>query len=109
VIDHDNPLADEANEPDEWICFRINDTGIGMSPEQQSRLFQPFVQADASTTRQYGGTGLGLIISQRFCQLMGGSIMVESKPGAGSTFTVLLPARVPERKPDTPPVEKAAP
>jgi two-component system sensor kinase len=107
-VDHNSLLAGTASEPDEWMYFRVSDTGIGMSPEQMDRLFQPFMQGDSSTTRQYGGTGLGLVISQRFCQLMGGSITVESKPGSGSVFTVLLPARVPDRKPDTPLIENTA-
>jgi PAS domain S-box-containing protein len=74
-----------------WVTFRVADTGIGMSADQLERLFQPFTQADASTTRKFGGTGLGLVISKRFCEMMGGSVVVESVPGRGSTFTVRLP------------------
>lgn len=78
----------------EFLSFRVADTGIGMTQEQLERVFQPFTQADASTTREYGGTGLGLAISQRFCQMMGGSIEVSSTLGAGTTFTVLLPKAI---------------
>ncbi len=76
----------------DWIYFRIKDNGIGITPEQLSRLFNPFTQADASTGRKYGGTGLGLTISQHFCRLMGGEIAAASTPGEGSTFTVSIPA-----------------
>ncbi|MEG4282614.1 PAS domain-containing protein [Microcoleus sp. A006_D1] len=76
----------------EFLIFRVTDTGIGMTQEQQERLFQPFTQADNSTTRKYGGTGLGLTISQRFCQMMGGDIEVSSELDCGSTFTACLPA-----------------
>ena len=74
-----------------WLQINVEDTGIGLSPEQISQLFQPFIQADLSTTRRYGGTGLGLTISQRFCQMMGGDITVTSELGEGSTFTIHLP------------------
>ncbi|MEG4391915.1 response regulator [Microcoleus sp. BROC3] len=78
----------------EFLSFRVADTGIGMTKEQLQRVFQPFTQADASTTRKYGGTGLGLAISQRFCHMMGGSIEASSTLGDGSTFTVLLPSAI---------------
>ena len=78
----------------DWIRFQVRDTGIGMTSEQGSRLFRDFTQVDASTTRKYGGTGLGLAISQRFSRMMGGDITVASEPGVGSTFTLLIPAKV---------------
>jgi PAS domain S-box-containing protein len=73
------------------LVFTVRDTGIGMSESQIERLFQPFTQADSSTTRKYGGTGLGLAISHHFCQMMGGTVTVKSVPQHGSCFTVTLP------------------
>ncbi|MEG4940840.1 CHASE4 domain-containing protein [Microcoleus sp. F4-D5] len=76
----------------EQLIFNCTDTGIGMTPEQLEKLFQPFTQADASTTRKYGGTGLGLAIAQKYSQMLGGEITVDSEFGKGSTFTLTLPA-----------------
>ena len=70
----------------------VRDTGIGISPEMQDRIFEAFVQEDASTTRKYGGSGLGLSISRRLAELMRGRIWVESEPGQGSTFAVRIKA-----------------
>jgi signal transduction histidine kinase len=75
----------------EWITVAVADTGVGMTPEQMGRLFQEFSQATSSTASKYGGTGLGLVISRRFCQMMGGDITVKSEPGRGSTFTIRVP------------------
>src|SRR6266496_2886432 len=77
-----------------WVVFRIRDTGIGMTPEQTGKLFQAFTQADGSTQRKYGGTGLGLALSRKFCVMMGGDINATSQPGKGSTFTMRLPGDV---------------
>lgn len=78
----------------DWLIFSVHDTGIGMTPDQMEQVFKEFAQADASTTRKYGGTGLGLTISKRFCQMMGGDIYVESQVGVGTTFTIHLPAAI---------------
>ncbi|HZI38457.1 MAG TPA: response regulator, partial [Acidimicrobiia bacterium] len=90
------------------VVFEVSDTGIGIAPEHMDRLFQPFSQAESSTARRFGGTGLGLVISRRFCEMLGGDVTVRSEPGVGSTFTVRLPAHV-EEHPVATPVLAAAP
>ena len=85
----------------DWLTVKVIDSGIGMSPEQLERVFDPFSQADASTTREYGGTGLGLSISRKFCELMGGSLDAESRQGEGSTFIMRVPAGA-----DSPPLQQ---
>ncbi|MCL4809382.1 MAG: HAMP domain-containing histidine kinase, partial [Thermoanaerobaculia bacterium] len=77
------------------VSFRVADTGIGIAPEKLPRLFEPFAQADLSTARRFGGTGLGLSITRQLCALMGGTVTVESEAGAGSTFEIRLPQRLP--------------
>jgi signal transduction histidine kinase/CheY-like chemotaxis protein len=86
--------------PQETIFFSVTDTGIGMTQEQVAGLFNPFTQADGSTTRRYGGTGLGLTISQRFCQMMGGDIQVQSQVNQGSIFSFHIPITEPFEPPD---------
>ncbi len=92
VRDSITPNSSRENVP--GIEFRVTDTGIGISPEQLENIFEAFSQADASTTRKYGGTGLGLAISQRFCQMMGGEIVVKSETQKGSVFTLWLPVNM---------------
>src|SRR6202048_4546046 len=78
----------------DWVTLAVTDTGIGMTPEQMGKLFQEFSQASSATASKYGGTGLGLVISRRFCQMMGGDITVKSEPGRGWTFSIRLPSIV---------------
>lgn len=85
-------VARQSIAGEDWLVYEVTDSGVGMSEAQIEHLFQPFTQADASTTRKFGGTGLGLAISRRFCEMMGGGISVRSRPSQGSTFEVRLPA-----------------
>ena len=80
---------------DGTVLFSVRDTGIGMTPEQAAKVFEAFQQAESTTARRYGGTGLGLTISRKFCEMMGGTLTVTSAPGEGSAFTVRLPAAPP--------------
>ena len=75
----------------DWIELAVSDTGIGMTPEQQAKLFEEFSQADATTAQRFGGTGLGLAITRKLARMMGGDVTVASEPGKGSVFTVRLP------------------
>ncbi len=84
------------------MVFRVSDSGIGMTPEQMDKLFEAFTQAETSTSAEYGGTGLGLTITRRFCHMMGGDVLVESQLGAGSTFTIRLPLHVQATSTGTP-------
>lgn len=93
-------LQEDGNGGD-WVEIAIDDSGVGMTDEQLSRIFEAFSQADASTTKRFGGTGLGLVISRQFALLMGGEIFVDSTLGEGSTFTLRLP-RVVCQGPDSP-------
>ncbi|RQH16956.1 HAMP domain-containing protein [Okeania hirsuta] len=91
---YQNQNLQSFNSSNGYIVFRVIDTGIGMTEDQLKHIFQPFTQADASTTRRYGGTGLGLAICQRLCERMGARIYVKSKSEEGSTFTVWFPEKV---------------
>ncbi|MBZ5586790.1 MAG: response regulator, partial [Acidobacteriia bacterium] len=89
------------------VDFAVADTGIGMTPEQMSKLFEDFAQADQTTARQYGGTGLGLAITRRLCRMMGGDVTVHSEFGKGSTFTIHLPAEgAPAKREDAPAAQR---
>jgi signal transduction histidine kinase len=86
------PAGTEAPASGPWVCFTVEDTGVGIAPDQQQRIFQPFVQGDSGYTRAHGGAGLGLTISRRLARLMGGELTLESTEGVGSRFTLWLPA-----------------
>lgn len=100
-------VTSELIDGENWVVMSVRDTGIGMSREQLNKLFISFSQAEESTHRKYGGTGLGLSITYRLCQLLGGSINVDSVPGVGSTFNVRIPAVV-SSQPDQPGDQKVA-
>jgi len=106
----------EMRDEDEWLKLSVSDTGIGIGEDKLDKVFEEFSQADDSTTRDYGGTGLGLPISRRFCQMMGGDIIVSSVLGKGATFTIELPTRIDAleaarsaAKPERPVSKKTAP
>jgi len=92
------------------VCFRVSDTGIGVSKDAQARLFQPFVQAEDDTTRRFGGSGLGLAICRRFAELMGGEVTMESEPGRGTTMRLLVPLQpAPADEIEADPLDAGAP
>src|SRR5262249_19661086 len=98
VIGTARQLAEQSkNRLVNWVEFAVSDTSIGMTPEQQARLFEEFTQADSSTAQRYGGTGLGLAFTRKLARMMGGmggDVTVQSAPGKGSIFAVRLPANV---------------
>lgn len=98
AVDLDVRMFDSPAGPE--IVFEVRDTGIGIGPDQLSKLFQDFVQVDDSNTRRYGGAGLGLSISRRLCELLGGHVTVQSQLGHGTVFTIWLPLHPQNGPPD---------
>jgi signal transduction histidine kinase len=92
-------ISRERGDEEDWIRIAVSDTGIGISPDNLQKLFQDFNQAEASTSSKYGGTGLGLALSQNLCRMMGGDISVESEFGRGSRFTIRVPAYIEDHQP----------
>ena len=92
--ENSSSLTFSKSRSQEWIVFTVKDTGIGMTPDQLARVFEPFTQADSSSTKKYGGTGLGLTITKKYCKMMGGDITAVSELDKGSTFTIRLPAKL---------------
>ena len=84
----------------DWLTLSVRDSGIGIAADKLDRVFEEFGQAEETTSRDYGGTGLGLPISRRFCRMLGGDLTVKSQPGAGSIFTIHVPAVMPASTPE---------
>lgn len=102
-------VSRQQTETEDWLICQVTDTGIGMTEEQMSKLFEIFVQVDTSPTRQYGGTGLGLAITRHFATMMGGEVKAESTLGKGSTFTLKVPAHLQQYQPGEKPIPQIAP